>query len=339
MKKRMRFFMSFIMCLALLVGGVTATFAGGQSDSGSAAAEKFAITMATPSNPEDNCVKAFFFFKEQAEQRSGGRLTVDVKHSGQLGSHRDYMEQMRMGSLQAAEVNVAVLSAFDSKFMAFDLPYISKSVAHLQGVLDGGMAKVFGESLEKATGVKIVGWMIRSPRNMYISTRPVVTAADFAGMKVRIMESPVMTRTFTLLGAVPVPLAATERYMALQTRVVDAAENSTALVVAQKEYEVTKYLSRTEHFISPNIIAFDSKFLGKLPADLQKVVLDVGVEAGRFATKLDTESEGTAFEDLKKFGMTVNDCPDKSSFIEKVTPIYAEYRDRIGGDIIDAFMK
>jgi tripartite ATP-independent transporter DctP family solute receptor len=335
MKKGARLLIITAFSLALLLGGAALFFAGGQPGSGGS----YVITMGTPSNPNDNCVKAFFHFEELVEKNSGGKITVDVKHSGQLGSQRDYMEQIRMGSLQAGEVNVAVLSAFDPKFMAFDLPYISKSAAHLQEVLDGGMAKIFAESLEAAAGVKIIGWMIRSPRNMYISTRPVVTAADFEGMKVRIMESPVMTRTFTLLGAVPVPLAANERYMALQMKVVDAAENATSLVIAQKEYEVTKYLSRTEHFLSPNIIAFDSNFFGKLPADLQKVVLEAGDAAGRFATKLDTESEASALQELTRLGMIVNDCPDKSSFIQMIAPIYVEYRDMIGAGIIDAFTK
>jgi tripartite ATP-independent transporter DctP family solute receptor len=327
------------MVPVLLLGGLSSVFAGGQSDAQAQAGAKTAIVLATPSNPEDNCVKAFFQFKENVEKQSNGQITVDVKHSGQLGAHRDYVEQMRMGSLQGGEVNVAVLSAFDSKFMVFDLPYVSKSVAHLQGLLDKGMGKMFADSLKSNTGVMILGWMIRSPRNMYISTRPVKVADDFNGMKVRIMESPVMTRTFTLLGAIPVPLAATERYMALQTKVVDAAENSTSLVITQKEYEVTKYLSRTEHFISPNIIAFDSKFFDKLSADSQKILLSAGEEAGRYATKLDTESEGAALKELERLGMTVNDCPDKSSFVKKVAPIYAEYRDKIGGDIIDAFIK
>jgi tripartite ATP-independent transporter DctP family solute receptor len=325
-----------VMVFALLLGGLFSAFAGGQSDT---AGEKAAIVLATPSNPEDNCVKGFFHFKENVEKESGGRISVDVKHSGQLGAQRDYMEQMRMGSLQGGEVNVAVLSAFDPKFMVFDLPYVSKSVAHLQGLLEKGMGKMFADSLKSNTGVMVLGWMIRSPRNMYISTRPVKVADDFNGMKVRIMESPVMTRTFTLLGAIPVPLSATERYMALQTKVVDAAENSTSLVITQKEYEVTKYLSRTEHFISPNIIAFDSKFFDKLSPEFQKILLSAGEEAGRYATKLDTESEGAALKELERLGMIVNDCPDKSSFVKKVAPIYDEYRDKIGGDIIDAFIK
>lgn len=302
-------------------------------------AKDFTITMATPSNPEDNCVRGFFKFKELVEERSKGRIEVDVKHTGQLGAHRDYIEQIQMGSLQAAEINVAVLSAVDPKFMVFDLPYISQSQKWLEDKLEGALGKTFAESLEKSAGIKIIGWMVRSPRDMYISSRPVVTAPDFKGMKVRIMESPVMRRTFELLEAVPVPLTANERYMALQTKVVDAAENSVSLIITQKEYEVTKFVSLTEHFISPNIIAFDPKFFAKLPADLQDIVVKAGNEAGHYATKLDAESESTALEELKKLGMTINACPDKSTFQKKVAPIYAEYRDKIGGDVIDAFMK
>ena len=321
--------------LILVLAGALA-FAGGGSDSGSRVIN---ITMGNPSNPEDNCVIAFFHFKEIVEQRSNGRIHVNVAHSGQLGAHRDYMEQMQMGSLEMAEINVAVLSAFDPKFMVFDLPYVSRSVDHLQRLLDANHGTAFSDSLESRTGVKILGWMIRSPRNMYISSRPVRNPEDFAGMRVRIMESPVMRRTFELLGAVPVPLAATERYMALQTGVVDAAENSTPLVIAQREYEVTRYLSRTEHFISPNIIAISARFLNGLPSDLQQILVRAGDEAGRYATRLDSESEAEALTELTRLGMTVNSVSDKTPFVQRVAPIYAEYRDQIGGDLIDAFTR
>ncbi|MDR3243677.1 MAG: TRAP transporter substrate-binding protein [Elusimicrobiota bacterium] len=313
---------------------VAAVFVG----CGSKKSDVYLVKMATPSNPEDNCVKAFDYFKKLVEERSKGKIKVEVYHSGQLGSHRDYMEGMKMGSIQAAEVNVAVLSSFDPKFMVFDLPYIAGSVDRLRAIMDSGQGQKFSDSLEARTGVKIIGWMIRSPRNMYNSLRPIRVANDFKGMKVRIMESPIMSRTFTLLGAVPVPLSANERYMALQTKVVDGAENSTSLIITQKEYEVTKYVSRTEHFVSPNIIGMDAKFFKALPADLQKIVLDAGDEAGRYESKLDIESEGAAIEELKGLKMLVNDVPDKSSFVEKVKPIYTEYRDQIGGDLIDFFV-
>ena len=324
-----------VISLILFLAGALVFAGGGRAREG----QVINITMANPSSPEDNMVRAFFHFRDIVQERSNGRIAVNVMHSGQLGSHRDYMEQMQMGALEMAEVNVAVLSAFDPTFMVFDLPYISRSVQHLQGLLDGGLGQRFSNSLEARTGVKILGWMIRSPRNMYTSTRPIHTAADFAGMRVRIMESPVHRRTFELLGAVPVPLAATERYMALQTGVVDAAENSIPLILSEREFEVTRYISRTEHFISPNVIAISSRFFNGLPPDLQAILVQAGDEAARFATRLDAESEAGAIRDLVNLGMVFNEVPDKSSFISRVRPIYDEFRAQIGGELIDAFTR
>jgi tripartite ATP-independent transporter DctP family solute receptor len=300
---------------------------------------KYVIKMATPSNPEDNCVKAFYHFEKIVEEQSAGVVDIQIFDSAQLGSHRDYIEQMQMGSLQAAEINTAVLSGFDEKFMVFSLPYLSKNVAHLQSVLDTGLNEKLSTSLEATTGLKIIGWMIRSPRNIYNSRNAINTADDFKKMKIRVMESPIMTKTFELLGAVPVPLSASERYMALQTGVVDGAENSVGIIVSQKEYEVTKYVSLTAHNITPNIIAMDLKYFNKLPADIQKIIMESGKEAGLYATKLDSDNEAAVIEELKGLGMLVNDIPDKSSFIKKVSPIYDQYRAEIGGDIIDAFLK
>lgn len=325
----------FFVVLALLT---SVAFAQGRTESVDGKGQ-YVIKMANPSNPEDNCVKAFYHFEEIVEERTNGRVDVQVFDSAQLGAHRDYIEQMQMGSLQAAEINTAVLSGFDSKFMVFDLPYLSTSVEHLQSVLADGLDAKLSASLEETTGLKILGWMIRSPRNIYNSRNAIATAADFRGMKIRVMESPIMTRTFELLGAVPVPLSAAERYMALQTGVVHGAENSVGIIVSQKEYEVTDYVSLTAHNITPNIIAIDKKYFDSLPTDIQEILIEAGREAGEYATRLDAENEAATLEQLRGLGMNVNDIADKSSFINAVSPIYAQYRQEIGGDIIDAFLQ
>ncbi|ORC37774.1 hypothetical protein B4O97_01875 [Marispirochaeta aestuarii] len=322
--------------LVIAVFGMTTVFAEGAKEDGSG--QQYVIKMATPSNPEDSCVKAFFHFKELVEENSDGRIQVQVLHSGQLGGHRDYIEGLQMGSIQMAEINTSVLSAIDDQFMIFDLPYIAKSVEHEIRVIEGGVGERLSKALEDKTGIKIVGWMVRTPRSVYNSKRPIRTADDFNGIKIRVMESPVMMKTMELLGAKPVPLAATERYMALQTGVVDAAENSPPLIITEKEYEVTDYLSLTEHFVTPNIIAIDGKFLNKLPQDLQKVVLDAGKAAGKYAIQQDQDQLAGAIDTLKGLGMEVNAIPDKTSFINKVKPLYAEYQDRIGKDLIDVFV-
>jgi tripartite ATP-independent transporter DctP family solute receptor len=294
--------------------------------------------MATPSSRPDNCVEAFYYFEKIVEERSQGRIQVDVKDGGQLGAHRDYIEQIQMGSIQAAEINVAVLTSLDPAFGVFSLPYAVKGADGLQKALDTGMNQKYNDILAK-NGLTSIGWMIRSPRDMYISSHPVMTADDFKGMKVRIMEDPITRQAFELLGAVPVPLSANERYMALQTRVVDAAENSLSVILSQKEYEVTQYVSMTEHLISPNLIAFDPKFLAKLPADLRDIVLKAGDETGRYLTKLDLSNTEEEIKQLEGFGMVVNRVPDKSSFVEKLTPLYTSKRAEIGAEFVDAFTK
>lgn len=329
---------TIVVLMVLLLVSVGLFAAGAKEAPAADAKGQYVIKMANPSNPEDNCVKAFYLFEQLVEERTDGRVDVQVFDSGQLGAHRDYIEQMQMGSLQAGEINTAVLSGFDPKFMVFDLPYLSKNVAHLESVLEGGLDAKLSKSLEETTGLKIIGWMIRAPRNIYNSRNAITTADDFKGMKIRVMESPIMTKTFQLLGAVPVPLSASERYMALQTGVVHGAENSVGIIVSQKEYEVTDYVSLTAHNITPNIIAIDNKYFNKLPADVQAVILQAGKEAGAYATKLDADSEAAVLEQLRGFGMQVNDIEDKSSFTDKVAPIYDQYRDEIGGDIIDAFL-
>ena len=327
MKKPMFLLLALILACSLI-------FTGCRRERGD---EVFTITIASPSSPIDNTVRGFFHFQELVEERSGGRIRVNVAHSAQLGDSRDYMEQMQMGAIEAAEVNVAVMSAFDPTFMVFELPYVSRSVEHLRGLLDGGLQQRFSDSLESRTGVKVLSFMIRSPRNMYISTRPVRTVEDFAGMRVRIMESPVHHRTFELLGAVPIPISASERFMALQTGVADAAENSVQLIVAQSEYEVTRYLSLTEHFIAPNVFAMSARFFNSLPADLQEIVRQAGEEAARYTTRLDLEGDAEAIRFLTERGMIVNHIYDKTPFVERVRPIFDEFRGQIGGDLLDAF--
>jgi len=327
MKKVLAFSLVFVFIGALV-------FAGGRRDS-----DVITITMASPSTADDNTVRAFVRFGELIEERSGGRMRATMMHSGQLGGVRETIEQMQMGVLEMAEVNVAMFSAFDPSFMVFELPYVSRGVDHLRELLDGSLGQRFSDSLEARTGVKVLEWVIRSPRNMYISTRPVNTAADFAGMRVRIMESAVHHRTFELLGAVPVPISATERYMALQTGVVDAAENSIPLIISQREYEVTRYISRTEHFMTPNTMAISASFFRSLPADLQQIMVEAAREAARYGTRLDVEEEEAAIQELVRRGMVFNDIADRSSFVQAVSPIFDEFRDQIGGDLIEAFLR
>ncbi len=310
-----------------------------KTSSGEVKKGEFVLKMASPSNSEDNNVKAFYKFEEAVEAASEGRIDVQVFDSGQLGDHKDYIGGLQMGSLQAAEINTSVLNSIDSSFMIFDLPYIVDGMDHERSVIDSGMGEYLSDKLEDKAGIVIGGWMIRAPRSVYSSRGAINSAEDFKGLKIRVMDSPIMIRTMELLEATPVPVAASERYMALQTKVVDAAENSPAIVLSEKEYEVTDYLSLTEHFCTPNTIAFDKNFLDKLPADLRVIVLEEAAKAGVYAQELDASGLADTLSALEGKGMTVVKDVEKTSFVKALMPLYDEYSDEIGQDVIDAFLK
>jgi TRAP-type transport system periplasmic protein len=306
---------------------------------GLAADPEHILKLGSPSQPADTNVQAYFFFERAVEARSDGRIDVQVFHSGQLGDQRDYLESMRMGSLQAGEVTTSVMSTVADEFEVFNLPYIARSMDHLKEVLDRGMAEEMNQLLQERAGLRIISWFIRAPRSIYSARGPINTPDDFAGLKIRVMESPVMVKTFEALGATPVPIAATERYMALQTGVVDAAENSPPVVLTEKEYEVTKYLSVTGHFLSPNVLVMDNNWYNNLPEDLRAIIDEAGREAGAYEFGLEVAMTDSVLGTLGGLGMQVNQVDDKLPFIEKVKPIYAEYEDRIGRELIDQFLK
>ena len=289
--------------------------------------------MAIPSNPEDSCTKAFYYFENIVEERSNGRIDVQVYDSGQLGSHADYIDSMQMHSLAAAEVNTSVLGNVDSAFSVFDLPYLTDGMDQL---IEDLSTAVSAKSSTIASRMP-AGLATRSAGSSglpvtFTPTRdPLPALLTLPALRLRIMESALMSEAMTDLGMIPVPLAATERYMALQTGTVDAAENSVPLIITQAEYEVTKYVVLTEHFCTPNLIAMDVEFYNALPDDLKAIIDEAGNEAGKYASQLDKENEAVALEELANdYGMTICEIEDKTEFMDAVAPLYDSYRDKIG---------
>ena len=321
--------------IALLVGvvqlaGIGPAFAG----------QTYTIKMATVGNPGDSLVKFFEYFGAEIEKRSNGVIKTELFQSSQLGAHRDYIDGLQIGSIQMAEMASSVVATVDTAFSIFDMPYISPNEQDQWETLKAGADKILTDSLLKKAGIRVVGWVVRTPRNVYSSKGSILSAADFKDLKIRTMESQPMLRAMQLLGAKATPIPANERYLALQTRVVDAAENNSGEIYFKKEYEVTKYLSKTSHIIQPNVYCIGEAFFATLPADMQKLVLEVGREASEVATKFDFDSvdEIEAFL-AKDGGMIITDIPDKSDFVRILQPLYQEYAGAIGQDLMNMFLK
>lgn len=298
---------------------------------------EYTMKLASPSQPADITVRSFRHFGDLVEERSDGRIDVQVFDSAQLGDQRDYIESMRFGSIEGGEVTTSVMSSVAEEFEVFNLPYLSENMDHLRNVLDEGLAERMNEILQEEADLRILSWIVRAPRSVY-GSRPIETPEDFDGLNIRVMQSPAMLDAMTAFGASPVPISASERYMALQTGVVDAAENSPTVILTEKEYEVADHLSLTEHFISPNLLVVDQNWLSSLPEDLQEIVIQAGKDAQDWAYQEETAAYESAIEKLRAQGMQITQVPNKEPFVEASQPIYDEYRERLG-DLIDYFRK
>lgn len=306
--------------------------------SGALAVKEF--TVATSYATGDSFPRAYDWFAEELKERSHGELVGTCYHDCQLGAQGDYITSLQLDSIQVAESSASLLGNISNKFMIFDIPYVSASVEDCQAKLDAGLGDLLSDELEKKADIVIIGWMIRTPRNVYASTHPIAKIDDFKDMVIRTMDTkPVMT-AFELLGATPVFISGTERYMALQTGVVDAAENSSAEILSKKEYEVTKYLSLTEHMIVPNPICVSASWFNSLTEEEQALVREVGHEAGLLGTQYEIEGLAETEGALAEVGMEINalDKETKEAIREAVAPMYVDYRDTIGEDVWSYFL-
>lgn len=279
--------------------------------------------------PEHPAVLTADFFAERVKQMTNGEIDVQVYPSRQLGDARENVENIRNGSLAFTQVSISNLSQVLPVMDVWSLPYIFKNEAHYWYVLNGPKAMEFMDQL-KPKGIKVISWIDSGTRNFF-SQKPIKSPADMKGMKVRVMASPVMIETMKALGASGVPVAWGELYSALQTGVVDAAENNNPSLISMKFYEVSKYYCLDEHMMIPDVFIVSTKVLDKLTPSQQKAILEAGVEATAYMRGAWKVADQYALRDLKKL-MTVYTNVDKKPFMDAVKPLVAKEAKRLGGE-------
>ena len=200
--------------LALTLGGMPQ----------SAFAADMTIRVAIVTGPTHQMNESLDWFAKRIADRKVG-LEIVVLGGGQLGGERDYIEGMTLGSIQMAQVSTAPLSQFIPDFDLFSLPYLFNSTEQFKKVVSGPVAAQF-DKLAQARGMKILAWFDNGYRDVFNKDRPIVKPKDLDGLKIRVMESPVMVKTLDDMGASATPMSYSELYTALQQGVVDGAENA-----------------------------------------------------------------------------------------------------------------
>lgn len=269
-------------------------------------------------------------FRKLVEARSNGRVKVEVFPAAQLGAEVAMLEGVRLGSIDMICVNAANAATVVPELGLFSVAYLFKDIPHFDRVVtDARFAKEIDRVVaDKKLGIRNVGFYSAGVRNIYSRKGSVESPSDLKGLKVRVQNNPVEVLVWRTLGAIPTPMNFGEVYQALQSGVLDAAENGLAVIESNKHYEAAKYVSQTEHQRSVALLVINERKLASLPPDLQKVVLDAAAEASVHERRKDAEFVAAAVDRLKAKGAVLT-SPDKTRFAALITPI----QDQVAKDL------
>ena len=259
---------------------------------------------------------------------TNGRYSVQMYPSMQLGGEKEAIEQAQVGAIAFARVSVGALGPVIDELNVFNLPYVFRNTTHMQKVIDGPIGQ---ELLDKVTnsGKGLVGlcWMDAGARNFYNTKKPIKTMADLKGLKFRVMGNPMFVDMANSMGGNGVAMGYDQVFSALQTGVVDGAENNPPSFVFDNHYQVAKFYTIDEHLIVPEMLVFSKKIWDTMSKDEQAALMKFSKEAQQEERKLWAEYEKQAMDKAKAAGIQIIEVSDadKKAFQDAVKPVWDKY--------------
>ena len=284
------------------------------------------IKLAHGLNPTHPVHKAMEFLADRVYEESNGRMRIDIYPSEQLGSERECLELLQIGSISMTKVSCSVLEGFVPEMSVLSLPYLFKNEEHRFNVLEGEIGKQLLLKGEKYW-LRGLCYYDAGSRSFYTIDKPVLSPSDLEGLKVRTQESQTSMKMVQALGGSPTPIAWGELYSALQQGVVDGAENNPPSFHLSRHYEVCRFYCLDEHTGVPDVLLISTKIWHRLSPELKELLQDAVDESSEYQKILWREATQKALEEVQKSGVKVY-YPDKRLFIEKVKPLYEEYTSR-----------
>jgi len=291
--------------------------------------------VVSPDTPKG---KGALYFKKLAEERSGGRVKVEVYPNSQLYKDKEELEALQLGSVQMLAPSVSKFGPIGVKaFEAFDLPYLFNGYEAAHRVTHGPIgASMLG--LLRPHGMTGLAFWDNGFKE-FTANRPLHRAEDFKGLKFRVKSSKVLEAQMSALGAIPQVMAFSEVYQALQTGVVDGAETSPENIYTQKWYEVQKYMSLTHHGYDAYAIVVNTKFWESLPPDVRAVLKQALDDTTRYVESMSVRGEADAIEAIRHSGKCqVVELTDeeRSSLRQALEPVHRQMEQRIGRDVLES---
>ncbi len=255
-------------------------------------------------------------------EKTGGRHGLRVFHSNQLGEESETLEQTRAGAVDINRTNVALIGSFIPTVNVLAMPFLFRSIDHLQRVLDGAIGNEILSSLQSA-GLIGLTFYDSGARSLYNSVRPVRNLADMKGLRIRVQQSALMMEMVKALGAEPVALPYGQVLTALSTKLLDGAENNWPSYVTTDHFRHAAYYTLTEHTMSPEVLVMSRKAWDSLTPDDQKIFLQAAQESKQFMRKKWKELEDRSRSKAESAGSFIIDGIDRKGFEAAMTGIYA----------------
>lgn len=246
-----------------------------------------------------------------------GRIEIQVYPASQLGSSKDQIEAVALGTQQMVTEGAANFGQWVPSISVIEAPYVWRDAAHLTKVMSGPVGQDLNKQLVEKRGMRILGTTYYGVRQLTTTKKPVRTAADMKEFKLRVPENEVFLAMARAWGAKPTPMTFGELYLALRQNVVDGQENPLPTIDSGKFFEVQKYLVLTGHILTPRLVVINDKFWQGLPAADQKAISDAVAEGIAWNNQEILAREQSLLDKFKKAGMEVIQ-PDVESFRKPV---------------------
>jgi tripartite ATP-independent transporter DctP family solute receptor len=272
-------------------------------------------------------VEAVVRMGKKLEDASKGRLSIQMYPAMQLGGEKEMIEQAQVGALALARISVGPMGPIVPEFNVFNLPFMFRDDAHMEKVIDGEIGDEVLKKLSEHPTAQLIGlcWMNAGTRNLYNSKKPVKTIDDLKGLKIRMMGNPLFVDTMNALGGNGVAMGFDQLINAMQTGVVDGAENNYPSYATGQHFRYAKYYSLTGHLMIPEILVFSKKTWETLGKEDQELIRKLAKEAQLEERKLWYEMEEKSIKQIKESGAEIIEIADKKPFQDAVKPVWDKY--------------
>ena len=274
-------------------------------------------------------------FKKVVEDKTKGRIKVNIFPSGQLGSAKEMFEGIQMGTQEIVLLPTARISGFNAQLQVFDLPFLFPDRATAYRVLDGAVGQKLLGTLAANGGVGVAFY--EDGFKQFTASARLDSMKDFKGLKFRSMESPIIMEQFKSLGAAPVPVDFAEAYNALQQKVVDGQENPVLTIGAMKFNEVQKNMLMSNHGYLAHVLIFSKNWFDGLSPEDKAVLLEAGKQAATYERKLVADREANMIATFKTAGSNIvtPSAEDLKAMADAMKPVYDVARKIVGAAVVD----